>query len=83
MRTTGAYILREHTPLKLDSWSESPLRRLKDKADVIELIQALHLPRDLPVDEAIRPVYVETWEALAMETQNSNSEIQRKLNEEA
>ena len=53
--------------LKLDSWSESPLRRLKDKADVIELIKALHLPRDLPVDAPIRPLYVETWDALAAE----------------
>jgi len=53
--------------LKLDSWSNSPTRRLKDKADVIELIKALHLPRDLAVDDAVRPLYGETWDALAAE----------------
>lgn len=51
--------------LKLDSWSGSPHRRLKDKADVIELIQALRLPRGLAVDEPVRGLYVETWDALA------------------
>ena len=53
--------------LKLDSWSNSPNRRLKDKADVIELIKALHLPRELGVDEAVRPLWLETWDALAAE----------------
>ena len=51
--------------LKLDSWSHSPVRRLKDKVDVIELIKELHLPRELKVDEAVRHHYVETWDALA------------------
>ena len=32
-----------------------------------KLIKALGLPRDLPVDEPIRPVYVETWDALQAE----------------
>jgi hypothetical protein len=53
--------------LKLDSWSNSPNRRLKDKADVIELIKALKLPRDLAVDEPVRHLYRETWDALAAE----------------
>ena len=53
--------------LKLDSWSNSPNRRLKDKADVVELIKALHLPRELAVDEAVRALYLETWDALAAE----------------
>ncbi len=53
--------------LKLDSWSNSPNRRLKDKADVVELIKALHLPRELAVDEAVRSLYLETWDALAAE----------------
>jgi len=51
--------------LKLDSWSNSPARRLKDKADVTELIKALTLPRELAVDEVVRTLYVETWDALA------------------
>ena len=53
--------------LKLDSWSNSPNRRLKDKADVIELIKTLHLPRELAVDEAVHALYLETWDALASE----------------
>ncbi len=50
--------------LKLDSWAGSPSRRLKDKADVIELIKALDLPRDLPVKPATKNLYEETWDAL-------------------
>jgi hypothetical protein len=53
--------------LKLDSWSHSPNRRHKDKTDVIELIAALHLPRELAVDDAVRRLWHETWNALAAE----------------
>jgi hypothetical protein len=53
--------------LKLDSWSNSPNRRHKDKTDVIELIKALHLPREVAVDEPVRLLYRETWDALAAE----------------
>jgi hypothetical protein len=53
--------------LKLDSWSNNPNYRHKDKTDVIELIKELRLPRDLPVDESVRRLYVETWDALVAE----------------
>jgi len=53
--------------LKLDSWNGSPNRRLKDKADVNELILRRKLPRDLAVDPAIRALYTETWDALQAE----------------
>jgi hypothetical protein len=53
--------------LKLDSWSNTPLKRLKDKADVIELIQRRQLPRDLAVDAAVRQFYLETWDGLQAE----------------
>jgi hypothetical protein len=53
--------------LKLDSWSTNPNWRLKDKADVIELIKVLKLPRDLAVDEPVRVLYSETWDALRAE----------------
>jgi hypothetical protein len=59
--------LQKLISLKLDSWSNSPNRRLKDKADVIELIKALHLPHELAVDEAVRRLYLKTWDALAAE----------------
>ena len=53
--------------LKLDSWSQSPLRRHKDKTDVIELITRRKLPRDLAVAAAVRELYLETWDALQSE----------------
>jgi hypothetical protein len=56
--------LPEIISLKLDSWAGSPSRRLKDKADVIELIKALDLPRDLAVRPAAKKLYEETWDAL-------------------
>ncbi len=59
--------LGELVSLKLDSWSGSPLRRIKDKADVVELIKALDLPRDLPVRPAVRPLYEQTWDGLQAE----------------
>jgi hypothetical protein len=59
--------LEELISLKLDSWVHSPTHRLKDKADVIELIKELHLPRELPVDETVRASYQATWDALASE----------------
>ncbi|MBM3879207.1 MAG: hypothetical protein FJ387_05740 [Verrucomicrobia bacterium] len=59
--------LEQLISLKLDSWSHSPLRRLKDKADVIELIKYRRLPRDLAVAEPVRSLYRETWDALAAE----------------
>jgi hypothetical protein len=53
--------------LKLDSWANNPVRRVKDKADVVELIQARQLPRDLPVAGPVRQHYIETWDALRAE----------------
>jgi hypothetical protein len=45
----------------------SSLRRLKDKADVGELIQRQNLPRDLAVDPAVQLVYVTFWDQIAAE----------------
>ncbi len=53
--------------LKLDSWANSPTSRLKDKADVVELIKNRNLPRDLAVAPAIQQLYLDTWEALQAE----------------
>ena len=54
--------------LKLDSWSGSPVRRHKDKSDVIELIARRKLPRDLAVAPVVRALYTETWDALLAES---------------
>jgi hypothetical protein len=54
--------------LKLDSWVNSPTRRHKDKTDVIELIKAHTLPRDLPIDPPVRHLYTDTWDALQAES---------------
>lgn len=53
--------------LKLDSWAGNPTRRLKDKADVVELIKHRNLPRDLAVNPAVCTHYLETWDALQKE----------------
>ena len=53
--------------LKLDSWNGSPSRRIKDKADVTELILRRKLPRDLPVAPVVRALYTGTWDALQAE----------------
>ena len=54
--------------LKLDSSAHSPLRRLRDKTDVVELILRRKLPRDLAVAPDVRPLYLETWDALQAES---------------
>lgn len=59
--------LEDLISLKLDSWSGSPLRRHRDKTDVIELITRRKLPRDLTLNAAVRALYVETWDALQAE----------------
>ncbi len=56
--------LEDLISLKLDSWAGSPVRRHKDKTDVIELIKYRNLPRDLAVNPAVRALYTETWDAL-------------------
>lgn len=63
--------LEDLISLKLDSWSESPLRRAKDYADVIEILKNRNLPRDLAVAPAIRHLYLETWDGLAAENKSS------------
>jgi len=59
--------LEELISLKLDSWANNPTRRLKDKADVVELIKYRNLPRDLAINPAVRAHYFETWDALQAE----------------
>ena len=56
--------LEDLISLKLDSWANNPTRRLKDKADVVELIKYRKLPRDLAVNPAVRTHYLETGDAL-------------------
>jgi hypothetical protein len=70
-KTTGKLqiiSLEELISLKLDSWANSPLRRHKDKTDVIELITRRQLPRDLAVAATVRDLYIETWDGLQAES---------------
>lgn len=48
--------------LKLASGMSAP-HRLKDLADVLELVRALSLPRDMALDASVRAKYEELWEA--------------------
>ena len=59
--------LEQLISLKLDSWVNSPLKRLRDKTDVVELILRRKLPRDLAVNPVVRPLYEEIWSAIAAE----------------
>jgi hypothetical protein len=59
--------LEELLALKLDSWNNSPNKRLKDKSDVVELILRRQLARDLVINPAVRTLYTETWDALSAE----------------
>ena len=59
--------LEQLLSLKLDSSAHSPLRRLRDKTDVVELILRRKLPRDLAVAPAVRELYLKTWDALQAE----------------
>ena len=59
--------LEQLVSLKLDSWSNSPARRLRDKADVTELILRRRLPRNLAVAAPVRNEYLEIWDALQAE----------------
>jgi hypothetical protein len=60
--------LEQLLSLKLDSSAHSPLRRLRDKTDVVELILRRKLPRDLAVAPAVRSLYLEKWDALKAES---------------
>jgi hypothetical protein len=60
--------LEDLISLKLDSWNASPSRRIKDKADVTELILRRKLSRDLAVAPVVRQLYTETWDALQAES---------------
>jgi hypothetical protein len=59
--------LEQLISLKLDSWVNSPVRRLRDKTDVVELIIRRKLSRNLAVHQAVRGLYVETWDAIQAE----------------
>jgi hypothetical protein len=56
--------LPELISLKLDSWNSSPLRRLKDRADVVELVTRRKLSRELAVFAVVRDLYLELWDGL-------------------
>lgn len=59
--------LEQLISLKLGSFMAFPMRRLRDKTDVVELIVARNLPRDLNVHRVVRAAYEDTWDALQSE----------------
>jgi len=59
--------LPELISLKLDSAANSPLRRLRDKTDAVELITRRNLPRDLAVAEPVQRAYHDLWDGLKAE----------------
>ena len=61
-------VLRSDHLRSLYKLAHSPLRRLRDKTDVVELILRRKLPRDPSVAPAVRSLYLETWDALQAES---------------
>jgi hypothetical protein len=59
--------LEQLISLKLDSWTGAPTRRAQDRADVVNLIVARKLPRDLKLHRAVQRAYEEIWDALQKE----------------
>ncbi len=53
--------------IKLSSYLGSPLSRLRDLADVIELIRSNQLPQDFPLAPQVEARYREVWQGLADE----------------
>lgn len=49
---------------KLSTWLGRGIARLRDQSDVVELIQANHLPRDFPVAAPVQPEYQRIWDEL-------------------
>ena len=59
--------LRTLIEIKLSSYLGSPRSRLRDLADVIELIKANHLPRAFDLHPDVSAHYCETWDGLEEE----------------
>ncbi len=53
--------------IKLSSYLGSPESRIQDRADVVALIQANQLTRDVSIHAAVRSLYLEIWDRLAGE----------------
>jgi hypothetical protein len=49
---------------KLSTWLARGIVRLRDQSDVVELIQANHLPRDFPVAPEVSAEYQRIWDEL-------------------
>jgi len=54
--------LRMLIEIKLSSYVGSPGARLKDLADVVELIKANKMPRDFELSVAVAPEYLAAWD---------------------
>jgi hypothetical protein len=59
--------LRILMEIKLSSYLGSPASRLKDLADVVELIKVNDVPREFPLHEAVLPTFLKTWDGLRQE----------------
>lgn len=60
--------------VKLGSFISNPIRRAKDRADVIELIVRNDLRRDFAgIDGAVQGLYRETWDAIQAEPEGPPS----------
>ena len=66
--------LSELVSVKLGSFISNPMRRAKDKADVVELIVRNNLARGLAdIHPAAQGLYLETWDAIQAEPEGPPS----------
>jgi len=56
--------------IKLSSYLGSPASRLRDLADVNELIKLNQLPREFPLHSAVQPTFQHIWDALDAENRH-------------
>jgi len=59
--------LRTLIEIKLSSYIGSPISRLRDLGDVIELIKANNLPRGYELASSVIERYMEVWDGLEAE----------------
>ena len=56
--------LEELLSIKLSSYVGSGVKRMKDAADVVELIKINSLPRNYPMGSAVKDTYQNLWDGL-------------------
>jgi len=68
-RTPNIADLKTLIEIKLSSYLGNPGSRLKDAADVVELIKANRIPREFTLNPKVKAEYERLWDELAADTE--------------